>query len=71
MEFGGNSKFNAFLLEHKTAKDTPIHNKYISYGARLYKERLTAELEGRPVPTALPPGDEKGGGESSAAVSQR
>ena len=53
MEFGGNQKFNSFLSDHKTSKETSIHSKYISYGAKLYKERLNAELEGRAPPTEI------------------
>ncbi len=53
MDFGGNHKFNSFLLEHKTAKGTPIHSKYTSYGARLFKERLNAELDGREPPSEI------------------
>ena len=53
MEFGGNQKFNSFLLQHNTAKETPIHSKYTSYGARLFKERLNAELEGREPPSEI------------------
>ena len=67
MDFGGNAKFNNFLQQHKVTKDTPIHGKNISYGARLYKDRINAELEGRDPPESIP--DEPAANQSQVSQS--
>ena len=54
MRVGGNDKCNAFLLEHGVQKNTQIQQKYNSPAALLYKDRISATVEGRPLPTALP-----------------
>lgn len=51
---GGNDKCNIFLGQYNIGKYTPIPIKYNSSAAILYKERLLAILEGRPLPTELP-----------------
>lgn len=87
MSEGGNEKCNSFLAQYKIAKSTPIHAKYNSPAAKLYKDRyvvevslsivtnthftanisrLSATIEGRPLPTELPA--EAAGG--SSALSQ-
>jgi len=54
MRTGGNNKCNSFLQQHGVAKETPIPNKYNSPAAQLFRDRLLAEVEGRPLPTELP-----------------
>lgn len=54
MQQGGNDKFNSFLKQYKVEKSTPIPKKYSSPPASLFKDRLLAEVEGRPLPTELP-----------------
>ena len=54
MRMGGNDKCNSFLAKYGVAKETPIANKYNSPAAQLYRDRLLAEVEGRPLPTELP-----------------
>lgn len=54
MRTGGNSKCNAFLGQHGVTKETSIATKYNSPAAQLYRDRLLAEVEGRPLPTELP-----------------
>ena len=54
MRNGGNDKFNDFLLQYDIPKNTPIANKYNRPASLLYKERLLATVEGRPLPTELP-----------------
>jgi ADP-ribosylation factor GTPase-activating protein 1 len=68
MRQGGNQRCNDFLRSHgihtisvkedeedvDKKRQTIIRDKYDSAAADLYKEVLKAELEGRPVPTALP-----------------
>jgi len=54
---GGNAKCIAFLAEHGVPKTTNISQKYNSPAARLYKDRISAAVEGRPLPTQLPKDD--------------
>jgi len=54
MRTGGNDKFNSFLRQYKVEKNTQIPKKYASPAASLFKDRLLAEVEGRPLPTELP-----------------
>lgn len=54
MRLGGNDKCNAFLLEHGVHKTMQIQQKYNTPAALLYKDRISAAVEGRPLPTALP-----------------
>ncbi len=58
MRTSGNEKCNNFLAQYKAlAKEggsTNINAKYNSSAAALYKERLEAEILGRPLPTQLP-----------------
>jgi len=51
---GGNKKLNDFLSQYNIAKNTPIPIKYNAPASKLYKDRLSAMLEGRPLPTELP-----------------
>lgn len=54
MRCGGNDKCNAFLKQYGVSKETMIPQKYNSPAALLYRDRLSAEVEGRPLPTQLP-----------------
>lgn len=54
MRNGGNNKSNAFLAQYNVNKNTQIPQKYNSPAATLYKDRLLAIIEGRPLPTELP-----------------
>ena len=54
MRNGGNDKFIEFLQKYNIKKETPIANKYNMPAAILYKDRLLAQVEGRPLPTELP-----------------
>jgi trimeric autotransporter adhesin len=54
MENSGNDKFNAFLNQYSVSKLTSIPVKYNSPAAKLYKDRLQALLDGKPLPTTLP-----------------
>ena len=46
MRLGGNDKCNNFLNKYNISKTTPIQTKYNEPAALLYKDRLTAEVEG-------------------------
>jgi len=65
MRMSGNEKFNNFLAQYdalaKQGGRTNINNKYNSPAASLYKDRLEAELAGRPLPTQLPAARSSGG----------
>lgn len=54
MRSGGNNKCNAFLQQYNVAKETSIPTKYNAPAAQLYRDRLLAEVDGRPLPTELP-----------------
>ena len=54
MRSGGNQKCNSFLQQHSVNKETSIPTKYNSPPAQLFRDRLLAEVEGRPLPTELP-----------------
>lgn len=54
MRCGGNEKCITFLQSYNVRKDTPIQQKYNTPAAMLYRDRLLAEVEGRPLPTELP-----------------
>ena len=73
MKRGGNQRCHDFLQAHgvviTTTTNSPvltggdlrevIRQKYDSPAAKLYKEVLKAEVEGRPIPTEFPPKDTK------------
>jgi hypothetical protein len=58
MRTGGNDKCNIFLSKYKMGKKdnvkTNIQEKYNSAAALLYKNRIRAEIDGKPLPTELP-----------------
>ena len=54
MRKGGNEKCIEFLKQYNVPKTMPIQQKYNTPAALLYKDRLQAEMEGRPLPTELP-----------------
>ena len=67
-----------FLAGHSVPKDTLIATKYNTPAAALYRDRLSAEVEGRPLPTELPAassgaigGSDPLPGESEAAYVER
>lgn len=53
MKMGGNAQLNAWWKLHNVA-DLGISAKYSSPAAQLYKDRLEAKVEGKPLPTELP-----------------
>ena len=69
MKRGGNQRCNEFLQAHGVTATAStvrtddvremIRQKYDSPAAKLYKQVLKAEVEGRPVPTELPKEDTK------------
>jgi ADP-ribosylation factor GTPase-activating protein 1 len=54
MRAGGNQALLDWFKEHGIPQSTAIKIKYHSPSAALYKERLAAKVEGRPLPTELP-----------------
>lgn len=54
MENGGNEKLVSFLQQRGLEKNVPIHKKYNTPEAELYRERIKALVEGRELPTELP-----------------
>lgn len=55
MRKGGNNKCNSFLAEYNIKKDTPIPTKYNNKVALFYRSMLSADAEGREIPS--PPSD--------------
>lgn len=53
MKEGGNAKLNKWWSKHGLAS-SGISAKYGSAAGQLYRERLVAKVEGRPLPTELP-----------------
>lgn len=66
MRVGGNDQCNQFLQKYGVSKYTPIPQKYNTPAAMLYKERIDAAANGRPLPTELPAGSNGNGGLSGA-----
>lgn len=68
MRLGGNEKCNSFLSKYDAlakkanGKDSDICSKYNSAPACLYKSRLKAEIDGKPLPTELPKVSDTGAG---------
>lgn len=54
MQCGGNAKLNDFLKQYGVDKYMDIKEKYNSRAAEIYREKLRAEVEGRPF-TPPPP----------------
>mmetsp|Transcript_16938 Transcript_16938/g.52908 ORF Transcript_16938/g.52908 Transcript_16938/m.52908 type:complete len:424 (+) Transcript_16938:93-1364(+) len=54
MREGGNAQLNEWWGKYGIGKSASISAKYGSPAAQLYRDRLTAKVEGRPLPTALP-----------------
>ncbi|KAF8309587.1 ArfGap-domain-containing protein [Clavulina sp. PMI_390] len=58
MKLGGNAPFQEFLQSYENGGYSPelsIHDKYHCWAASQYRDKLTAELEGRPwAPSASP-----------------
>jgi ADP-ribosylation factor GTPase-activating protein 1 len=55
MRHGGNDKLNGFLREKGLPLDSmSVSEKYHSPYCQLYRDRLLAEVEGRPLPTEPP-----------------
>lgn len=54
MRVGGNDKLNQFLQQYGVGKTTPIPQKYNAPAAALYRDRIDAQVHGRPLPTELP-----------------
>ncbi|KAK8636362.1 hypothetical protein V6N13_124108 [Hibiscus sabdariffa] len=49
MESDGNEKFNTFLAQCGIPKETDIVTKYNSNAASIYRDRIQALAEGRPI----------------------
>lgn len=54
MRLGGNDQFNRFLQQYNVPKTMAILQKYHTPASMLYKDRLSAKVEGRELPTQLP-----------------
>ncbi|CAN0137894.1 unnamed protein product, partial [Phaeothamnion confervicola] len=54
MREGGNGKLLAWFNQHGVPPRSPISQKYNTPEAELFRERLLATIEGRPLPTELP-----------------
>jgi ADP-ribosylation factor GTPase-activating protein 1 len=63
MRLGGNDACIQFLQKYGVPKNMPIAQKYNTPAAALYRDRLDAQANGRPLPTELPAaqGSAKGG----------
>ncbi len=63
MRLGGNDQCIQFLQKYGVPKNMPIAQKYNTPAAALYRDRLDAMANGRPLPTELPvaQGSAKGG----------
>eukprot|EP01032_Pedospumella_encystans_P023058 gene23058-26113_t len=66
MRVGGNDQCNQFLQKYGVPKNMPIPQKYNTPAAMLYKDRIDAAANGRPLPTELPGGGNGGGNMSGA-----
>jgi len=54
MKAGGNEKCINFLAQYNVPKSMAIAMKYNTPAALLYRDRITATVDGRPLPTELP-----------------
>ena len=54
MKEGGNGQLKAWWREHGLPSNASVSQKYGSPAAALYKARLVAKVEGKPLPTELP-----------------
>ena len=54
MFLGGNQLCNEFLSKYNVSKLISIPVKYNTPAAKLYKQRISAAVEGRELPTELP-----------------
>lgn len=54
MRLGGNEQFNNFLQQYSVPKSMAIPQKYHTPASMLYKDRLSAKVEGKELPTQLP-----------------
>ncbi|CAM9538395.1 unnamed protein product [Ascophyllum nodosum] len=54
MRAGGNQKLIDWFSSHDVTSSQRINQKYHTPAAELYRERLIATIEGRPLPTELP-----------------
>jgi hypothetical protein len=54
MRIGGNNKCIKFLASYDVAKSLAIPQKYNTPVALLYRDRISAEVNGLPLPTELP-----------------
>ncbi|KAI7846015.1 hypothetical protein COHA_000553 [Chlorella ohadii] len=59
MQLGGNDKLNKFLAQYGVAKHTEIRDKYNSKAAEFFREKLRAEVDGRPYTPPPPTADNK------------
>lgn len=67
MRVGGNDQCIQFLKQYGIPKNMPIPQKYNTPAAMLYKDRIDAAANGRPLPTELP--TTGGGGNSHGSQS--
>jgi len=54
MRLGGNTNCIEFLKQYNVPKNMPIAQKYNTSAATLYRDRIEAAANGRPLPTELP-----------------
>lgn len=59
MQLGGNDKLNKFLAQYGVAKHVEIRDKYNSKAAEFFREKLRAEVDGRPYTPPAPGADNK------------
>jgi ADP-ribosylation factor GTPase-activating protein 1 len=57
MQLGGNDKLNRFLGQYGVARGADIRDKYNSKAAEYYREKLRAEVDGRPYTPPAPSAD--------------
>ena len=69
MRVGGNDQCIQFLQKYGIPKSMPIPQKYNTPAAALYRDRIDAAANGRPLPTELPTGPGNNSGTMSGAGS--
>ncbi|PSC73844.1 ADP-ribosylation factor GTPase-activating AGD7-like [Micractinium conductrix] len=59
MQLGGNDKLNKFLAQYGVQKATEIREKYNSKAAEYFREKLRADVDGRPYTPPAPSSENK------------
>eukprot|EP00798_Chlamydomonas_sp_ICE-L_P013017 gene13017-3523_t len=71
MQCGGNAKMNAFFKQYGVEKSIDIVEKYNSKAAEFYREKLKAEVEGRPYTAPNPSSVPKPAARGSSMAASR